>query len=291
MSRLFDHRHDGDFYRVHVDMPARYVRIVQRPPDDAPPGYLHLYEHMVMRSAAPFFAEIGRLGGVSNAVTTSDDVSFYALLPGHCSLQFTADVLAVPFTASDLEQERRVVLEERLLCPATEHDADEVLGSPADIERFDIDTLADFRRRLSGPLTVTYTALAESAQALPVVDRIAPRIEVSEGGRRLVVHDDPGSLDARLFAFFLHMVAVVAPHDLGLHLSTTWPLVVDCPDPQVWRYVREHVDHLAFRYRFLVSGLKRFDSEFFTYISLVDVPVDLLRSFKESSWSHHLPAD
>ncbi len=85
-------------------------------------GIAHLMEHMMFRGTDAFpggvvDATTARLGGVNNAVTTTDYAAYYFLLPGEgwrSALEIEADRMrCCRLDERTLEVERRVALEER----------------------------------------------------------------------------------------------------------------------------------------------------------------------------------
>ncbi len=89
---------------------------------DGHTGLAHLMEHMMFRGTAAYpQGEIdsltGRLGGVNNAVTTTDYAAYYFVLPSEhwrVPLAIEADRMAgCPIDVESFETERRVALEER----------------------------------------------------------------------------------------------------------------------------------------------------------------------------------
>jgi zinc protease len=89
---------------------------------DGHTGLAHLMEHMMFRGTPAYpQGEIdsltGRLGGVNNAVTTTDYAAYYFVLPSEhwrVPLEIEADRMAAcPIDVESFETERRVALEER----------------------------------------------------------------------------------------------------------------------------------------------------------------------------------
>ena len=94
--------------------------LLHEPPDLC--GVAHLTEHMLFRGTESrpqgwIDATTGALGGLNNALTTSDYTAYYFVLPaGHwrVPLEIEADrMMNCLFDASSFETERRVAIEER----------------------------------------------------------------------------------------------------------------------------------------------------------------------------------
>jgi zinc protease len=109
---------------------------IHEPPDA--PGLAHLTEHMMFRGT-PTFPEgridelTGSLGGVNNAVTTSDYAAYYFVLPPEhwaAAVEIEADrMLHCELTPAAFETERRIAIEERFML---DDDPDAVLDETLD---------------------------------------------------------------------------------------------------------------------------------------------------------------
>lgn len=266
---LFSFDRDGSRCRVAYEMPGTFTRITQPAPAECPPGYLHLYEHMVIRTNLELLTRLQRSGSVHNAVTTADDVSFYLLSPTGTQGVEAEELLNRGFDPDDFALERRTVLEERRLTPEGNVDVDKLLGTASEIAAFELDVLNDVRATLQPPLEIVY----------------GPR--PAHSGRPAATLTPPANLRTRcadpdwtrLVAFFTHMVDVASPHPVD------WTLAGRSPE-----YIRENKENLLFRYELAVTGLKRFDEEFGRYLRTVGLHIDLARTFEEVPWEDLLPA-
>ena len=129
------------------------VYIVDTKSVDAPAGYCHLYEHMVIKMGQGSILELLRNGGYSNAATEVDSIVFIFAKFGEDdsttkkSLRFDSLFDFEPLDEA-LESEKHVIAQERLLVEYDQkrvgtcnEDIDVVLGSQGAINRFDINTL------------------------------------------------------------------------------------------------------------------------------------------------------
>lgn len=262
---LFDFARNGDMCTVSYQLPGTFNRLTQPAPTNCPPGYLHLYEHMVIRANSSLLTRLQQEGSVYNGVTTANDVSFYLLSPANTEPSEAAELLKCHFDADDFALERRTVLEERRLTPEGDPRIDSLLGTAAQIAEFDLGILNDVRATLGPPLHIVYgTALARSG--------------------RHCEHDDAdlscaSSDRSRLLAFFTHMTDVASPDSIDWSDSGT-----------AREFIRENKANLLFRYELAITGLKRFDEEFGRYLRTVGLNIDLGEAFEEVPWEDLLPA-
>lgn len=260
---LFDFDCADRSCRVSYQMPGTLTRITQPAPVSCPPGYLHLYEHMVIRANSSLLMRLQQSGSVYNAVTTADDVSFYLLNPAKTPAIAATELLKCRFEPDDFNLECRTVFEERRLTPEGNSDIDGLLGTAKEIAEFDLGILNEMRSSLAEPLEIIYGPE-------PVDDN-------------KTVPDDASLLaspvSSQLLAFFTHMVEVASPD----------PIEWSSPD-STRKFIRENKTNLLFRYELAVTGLKRFDEEFGRYLRTVGLHIDLPRAFEEVSWEDLLPA-
>lgn len=267
---LFDFERDGARCRVAYPLPGTLTRLTQRIPENCPAGYLHLYEHMVMRANVEVFEQLQRIGHVTNAVTTADEVSFYILSPAGAEVPDAALVLGRPFTAHQFEVECRTVLQERRLTPEGDPGVDRVLGTEQDIDAFSLANLHYVRALLGPPDEIVYSA-GHSAHAAA-----DPRPVVWPLGQNRVADHALGveaPVWGRLLSFFQHMVDVASPEPL------TWAEIEASRT-----FIRDHKADLLFRYELAVTGLKKFDEEFARYHRTVGLSINVARTFEELPW-------
>ncbi|MDQ7841069.1 MAG: pitrilysin family protein [bacterium] len=207
-----------------------WVRVGSKDEDDATNGAAHFLEHMLFKGTAKRRAgemdrEVEGVGGVLNAGTSLDWTYYHVVAPGRYfdqMLELQSDaIMHSMLDPSELERERRVVLEEisrRDNFPATRalellrglaftvHPyRRSVLGTRAAIERMPRETLLRFYRTYYVPdnMTVVVVGNVRTAQALagvrrayagfggpPVLRLPAPVEPPMEGVRRLVAEQD-----------------------------------------------------------------------------------------------------
>jgi predicted Zn-dependent peptidase len=185
-------------------------------------GIAHLFEHMVFkgaggRSAREISEAIEDVGGDLNACTDRDGTSFTAAILGEhvpLAVELIADMVLKPhFTASDLEREKDVVLQELGEARDTPSDiifddlwsaafGDQALGRPvlgdeASIEAITLEDLHDWRRNRyrAGSLTLVgagriehdglVALAAERFEGLPLGEIDPPEAGRFTGGTRI----------------------------------------------------------------------------------------------------------
>ena len=223
-----------------------WVRVGGRDEPANQSGASHFLEHLLFkgtstRTGREISEAIESVGGELNAHTAHEHTAFYARVPARSAavgLDMLVDVLTDPaFTASDVDSERQVILEElhlaedegddRVLSLAHqalwgEHPlAREVLGQLHTIEALDRAAVRGFFDHHYHPANLVLVA-AGAVDHGDVV-RAAERFEARAGGDRQV-RTTPD------FAGGTSGLSLDRPHDVA-HISLAWPgLAADHPD-------------------------------------------------------------
>jgi hypothetical protein len=270
---LFDFQRQGRTCHVAYPLPGALTRTSWAAPVDAPPGYLHLLEHLLIRTNLARLDALAREGSAYNAVTTPDEMALYLLSPAGAEIPTTGPWLGQTFSEADFDLERRTILHERALTPEGAPVVDRLLGTRQEIADFRLARLHEVRAAVGDAHVITYTASPPSAPARdcrPVTWTLFDQARTGDG---------EGPADwGRLLDFFVHMVDVAAPEP------------PDWASPDARAFVRTHKAELLFRYELAVTGLKGFDEEFSRYIRTVGLDIDVARSFEELPWEDFLPA-
>jgi len=179
-------------------------------------GLSHLIEHMLFkgtrrRSAYQIAKEFDAIGGQTNAFTSMETTCYHArVLDTH--LGTMADILSDIFLNSvfdpqEVERERPVILQEIGMLEDSPEDyvhllfgrdlwgenplGRSILGTPANIARFDSDAIQDFFRRSYQPQR-TLIAAAGNLEHDRLVDLLAPAFEALPPGNGFPLRRSPG---------------------------------------------------------------------------------------------------
>lgn len=249
-------------------------------------GYLHLFEHMLINQNREYFSELEERGVYFNAVTSETSIQFlFFYFKKEISLNFI-NMINVKFLESNLEVEKKTILEERVWLKKNHTNMEEIntiIGRSQQIKKFDIKKLDNMGQKINRITLITMSNEGPHRNKIPEItinqlnfyEIMVSKIEQKN------YNLNTKKIEDKLVLYFIYITKLVLAN---INLDSREDIIADLVSSDFKKNLKAKKIILA-KFELSLSNFKVLENEITEYINKIPMEIINFDSlFLETPW-------